>query len=184
MNSLELLNIKRLKSLGQIQSPFMFKVNMASIPTGKTGENSSNFSYLIRSTMVPYSFERENRLIRLAGDKEFIIPSQYVYTGHEWNITFLFLENKDKNFKILDEWFFLIDRIPISIAKAYATIELLALDQKTNYTFYLDGILLKKLDVDTELNYEESSGFFTYSTTLTFDDIYFEKEGKTFRNIF
>ena len=66
--------------------------------------------------------------------------------------------------------------------KAQGSIELLNLAEETNYTFYILGLFPKKLEFDQELSYDETSGWYTYSLMLSFDDIYFEKDGIQMRS--
>lgn len=171
------MSIEKLKSLGMVQNPFMFKVNLA-IP-----ESVSNLTFLVRSTKIPYSFEREGRVIRVAGNEEFVIPTQFILTSHEWEVTFLFMEADDTNFKALNAWAFLTDNVPMEAVKALATIELLNLNEEITYTFYIQGIFPKKIEFNEDLSYDEASGMFTYTTILSFDNIYFERDGITIRSL-
>jgi hypothetical protein len=174
------MSIQKLKSLGMPQNPFMFKIDLG-IPrdVGKI----FSLPYLVRSTKIPYTFERECRVIRVAGNQEFVIPTQFILAGHDWELIFLFLEENDESFNALNQWCYATDNIQMEFSKALATIQLLNLNEEVTHTFYMEGIFPKRIEFNEDLSYDEVSGFYTYTMLFSFDNIYKEKEGIIIRNL-
>jgi hypothetical protein len=173
------MSLQKLKSLGMPQNPFMFRIGF-DVP--KT-DRSFSLPYLVRSTKIPYTFEREGKLIRVAGNQEFVIPTLFILVGHEWEVTFLFLEKDDDSFNALNRWCFSTDNLNMEFVKASAKIDLLNLAEDTTHTFYMDGIFPKRIEFNEDLSYDEVSGFYTYTMIFSFDNIYLEKEGIIIRSL-
>lgn len=155
-----------IKSLGQFQYSFMWRIDMPYIPI--VGPNLE-ISYQAKSTSVP-DIKLESTIIKTIGGKEFTLPHKKEYT-HDWNVVLL-LPDIDFLVRKLFVWFTLIDYLPIEVLKTSATISLLSLNGKVvNKLYRLSGIYPKNSPSISDLSYDSVTDLITLEQQFAVDEI-------------
>jgi len=170
MSDLRSLRFNTLKKIGQIQTNFMWDVNIPYIPFSDNFDNVL-FNISARSTNIP-KISRKFNVLRF-NDGEYTLPAGRIL-AHEFNINMICHENFKLHEKI-ENWYNqidLVDGIITDVMKTEIILNLLSIDGQTaNKTIILLGAYPLSIPPLEGLDKDSIDGIIKFDVEFAFDEI-------------